>query len=154
MSALRVRVSLVREDPGGYGPEVASPGAAGRWVAQLAREHGLDDGREHFGVALLDARHRVIGWDIVSVGALTATLVHPREVFRLAFAAPTAALFVWHTHPSGDVEPSAEDIALTRRLAAAGTLLGVEVMDHIVVGCGSWRWVSLKERGWPWDVRP
>jgi DNA repair protein RadC len=100
---------------------------------------------EVFGVLALDVRHRLVREEVVSVGCLTASLVHPREVFKVALDARAASLVLFHNHPSGDPEPSAEDIALTRRLAAAGTLMGVEVLDHLVLGAG--RYVSLKERG-------
>jgi DNA repair protein RadC len=100
---------------------------------------------EMFGVLCLDVRHRLKREAVVSVGCLTASLVHPREVFSVAIAARAAALILFHNHPSGDPEPSAEDVALTRRLVAAGTLLGIEVLDHVVLGAG--RFVSLKERG-------
>lgn len=101
---------------------------------------------ETFGAVCLDVRHRIIGRPVViSTGCLTASLVHPREVFKVALDRRAAALVVFHNHPSGDPEPSAEDLALTRRLLAAGTLMGVEVLDHVVLGAG--RWVSLKTRG-------
>jgi len=100
---------------------------------------------EEFGLIALNVRHGVIARRLVSTGCLTASLVHPREVFKVAVDLRCAALVLYHNHPSGDPEPSAEDLALTRRLAAAGTLLGIEVLDHIVVGAG--RYVSLKERG-------
>ena len=90
-------------------------------------------------------RHRLRREAVVSVGCLTASLVHPREVFQEAVVSRAAALVLFHNHPSGDPEPSAEDLALTRRLAAAGTLMGIEVLDHLVLGAG--RYVSLKERG-------
>jgi DNA repair protein RadC len=82
---------------------------------------------------------------VISVGCLTSSLVHPREVFQEAVVARAAALVLFHNHPSGDPEPSAEDIALTRRLASAGTLMGIEILDHLVLGAG--RFVSLKQRG-------
>jgi len=100
---------------------------------------------ETFGVLALDVRHRLRREAVISVGSLTASLVHPREVFQQAVLARAAALVLFHNHPSGDPEPSAEDLALTRRLAAAGTLMGIEVLDHLVLGAG--RYVSLKERG-------
>jgi len=71
--------------------------------------------------------------------------VHPREVFQEAIVSRAAAIILFHNHPSGDPEPSAEDLSLTRRLASAGTLLGIEVLDHVVLGAG--RVVSLKDRG-------
>jgi DNA repair protein RadC len=79
------------------------------------------------------------------VGCLTSSLVHPREVFQEAIVSRAAAIILFHNHPSGDPEPSAEDLSLTRRLASAGTLLGIEVLDHVVLGAG--RVVSLKDRG-------
>ena len=100
---------------------------------------------EVFGTLALDVRHRLKRETVVSVGCLTSSLVHPREVFQEAVAARAAALIVFHNHPSGDAEPSSEDVALTRRLAAAGTLMGIEVLDHLIVGAAGW--VSLKERG-------
>ena len=100
---------------------------------------------ETFGLLALDARHRLRREAIVSVGCLTASLVHPREVFQEAVVSRAAALVLFHNHPSGDPEPSAEDLALTRRLCAAGSLMGIEILDHLVLGAG--RYVSLKERG-------
>jgi DNA repair protein RadC len=100
---------------------------------------------ETFGLLALDARHRLRCEAVVSVGSLTASLVHPREVFQEAVVSRAAALVLFHNHPSGDPEPSSEDLALTRRLAAAGSLMGIEVLDHVVLGAG--RYVSLKERG-------
>ena len=100
---------------------------------------------ETFGLLALDVRHRLKREVVVSTGCLTSSLVHPREVFQEAVVARAAALILFHNHPSGDPEPSAEDLALTRRLAAAGTLMGIEVLDHLVLGAG--RFVSLKDRG-------
>ena len=100
---------------------------------------------ETFGVLALDVRHRLRHELVISVGCLTGSLVHPREVFNAAVAHRAAGLLLFHNHPSGDPEPSAEDLSLTRRLAAAGTLLGIEVVDHLVLGDG--RYVSLKARG-------
>ena len=111
----------------------------------LAQYIGETD-REVFAVALLTVRHRVLGLHTVSVGCLTGSLVHPREVFKPAILAGSAALLLAHNHPSGDPEPSAEDVVLTRRLAAAGQLLGIEILDHLVIGEAG-RFVSLRERG-------
>ena len=111
----------------------------------LAQYIGEAD-REVFVIALLTIRHRVLGLHTVSVGCLTSSLVHPREVFKPAFLAGAAALLLAHNHPSGDPEPSGEDVALTRRLASAGTLLGIDVLDHVVLGEAG-RFVSLRERG-------
>lgn len=92
--------------------------------------------RESFHVLLLDARHRLMSIDEVSVGTLTASLVHPREVFREAIRQAAAALLLVHHHPSGDPSPSPEDRAVTDRLTAAGRLLGIGVVDHVIVSEG------------------
>ena len=81
----------------------------------------------------------------MSVGSLTESIVHPREVFREAIRHSSAALIAVHNHPSGDPAPSPEDIQVTQRLAEAGRLVGIELLDHVIVGDG--RYVSLKERG-------
>jgi DNA repair protein RadC len=98
---------------------------------------------EQFGVVLLDTRHRVIRTIVLSVGSLDSTSVQPRDVFRQAMLASAPAVILFHNHPSGDPEPSGDDVALTLRLAAAGELMGVAVVDHIVLGDG--RYCSLKE---------
>ena len=95
---------------------------------------GLD--REVFYVLLVDGKNRVAGINLVSIGSLSATLVHPREVFKAAIAGSAAALVLVHNHPSGDPTPSAEDLSLTRRLCEVGDLVGIKVLDHIVLGDG------------------
>jgi DNA repair protein RadC len=101
--------------------------------------------QERFIVVLLDGRHRILGEEVVSQGTLTASLVHPREVFRPALRASAAAMILVHNHPSGDPTPSAEDRAVTERLARAGEILGVRVLDHVVVAERGY--VSLREEG-------
>jgi DNA repair protein RadC len=102
-------------------------------------------GVEQFGVVLLDTKHRVLRTALVAVGTLNATVVEPRDVFREAMLGAAAAVVVFHNHPSGDPTPSDDDTDLTHRLAAAGTLLGIEVIDHIVLG--DVRYCSFKEMG-------
>lgn len=93
-----------------------------------------DETVEVFRVVLLDARHHVLAFPEISRGTLNASLVHPREVFRPAVIAAAASVIVVHNHPSGDPTPSAEDEAVTRRLARAGEILGIPVVDHVVMG--------------------
>jgi DNA repair protein RadC len=88
---------------------------------------------ESFWVLMLDARGRVIGEECVSVGTLTACLVHPREIYAPALRARAAQVIVVHNHPSGDPTPSDEDVALTERLSEAGSLIGIPLLDHVVV---------------------
>jgi DNA repair protein RadC len=90
--------------------------------------------RENFAVLYLDARHRITHAHLVSIGSAQGALVHPREVFKGAFLANAAAIIVGHNHPSGDVQASAEDRAITERLNAAGELLGVTLLDSLIVG--------------------
>lgn len=104
-----------------------------------------DASQEHFFVLLLDGRHRILGEEVISLGTLTASLVHPREVFRPALRASAAALILVHNHPSGDPEPSPEDRTVTERLGRAGELLGVPVLDHVVVAERGFR--SLRDEG-------
>lgn len=106
------------------------------WLAPLQREH--------FHVLYLDTRRRLIASETVSVGTLDASLVHPREVFRLAVEKCASAVLVAHNHPSGDPEPSPEDLALTRRLDKAARLLGFVLVDHLIIGGDDW--VSLRRR--------
>ncbi|MCA8981848.1 MAG: DNA repair protein RadC [Planctomycetes bacterium] len=113
----------------------------------LPRLRGLE--REEFHVLLLDGKHRLRRVSRVSEGTLTSSLVHPREVFRDAVRAAAAAVLVVHNHPSGDPEPSREDLEVTERLVRAGRLLGIPLLDHLVVAEGGY--VSLRERGW---IRP
>lgn len=93
-----------------------------------------DTKREHFFALLLDTKNKVIKVHTVSVGTLDASLVHPREVFKEAIASSAASIIVAHNHPSGDPTPSTEDRQVTTRLVEAGRLLGIEVLDHIVLG--------------------
>jgi len=138
------RIALVRE-PGvklATRPQIRVPAEATPMLAQYIGEAD----REVFVIAMLTIRHRVLGLHTVSVGCLTSSLVHPREVLKPAILSGSAAFLAAHNHPSGDPEPSAEDIALTRRLAAAGQLLGIELLDHLILGEAG-RFVSLRERG-------
>jgi DNA repair protein RadC len=100
---------------------------------------------EHFGVVLLDSKHRVLKTAVVTSGTLNTTIVQPRDVFREAMLGAAAAVVAFHNHPSGDPSPSPDDVELTRRLAAAGTLMGIELVDHIVLGDA--RYCSFKEMG-------
>src|ERR1051326_3303713 len=89
--------------------------------------------REHFLVLLLNARHEVLAKETVSIGSLNASIVHPREVFKPAVLISAASIVLVHNHPSGDPEPSEEDVSITKRLVQAGELLGIGVLDHVIV---------------------
>ncbi len=101
--------------------------------------------REHFKILILNTKNQVIQIHTVSVGSLNASVVHPRECFRPAIAAQANSIVLVHNHPSGDVEPSQEDENLTRRLVAAGDIVGIKVLDHVIIGAN--KHLSLMEKG-------
>jgi len=102
--------------------------------------------KEHFVIFFLDARNQEIRREIISMGTLSASLIHPREVFEPAVRNLAAQIIVAHNHPSGSLEPSNEDISVTKRLHEAGKILGIELTDHIIVAKGGY--TSLTERGY------
>jgi DNA repair protein RadC len=138
------RVTLVREGKvqGTYG-KITSAATA----STLLQTYLADLDREHFVVLLLDRKNQVIGINTVSIGSLTAAVVHPREVFKPAILANAAAVILCHNHPSGSPFPSSEDRILTARLVEAGKLLGINVLDHIILGNESQRYFSFADEG-------
>jgi len=129
--------------------EITNPQA----VARAVRATIQDKAKEHFKLLLLNTRNRIIGIAPVSVGTVSASLVHPREVFKAAIRHGACSVVLVHNHPSGNPEPSDDDVSLTRRLADAGRLLGIEVLDHIIIGKEGTKegpregFVSFKEKG-------
>lgn len=101
--------------------------------------------REHFLTLILDGKSRVLGLDEVSVGSLTATLVHPREVLKAIILANGASFISVHNHPSGDPTPSPEDLAITKRIRSAAELIGIPLIDHVILG--SHRFHSMASAG-------
>ena len=138
------RLQLVRETPTEdpqNGPVLDCPSTVSKQLLPLFE--GLD--REHFVVLALDSRNRPIGANTVSIGTLSASLVHCREVYKFAILANAAAVILAHNHPSGETSPNRDDIELTQRLVQAGQILGIEVLDHVIVGGQAF--CSLKEQG-------
>lgn len=105
-----------------------------------------DKKQEHFAVLTLNGAREVIQFRVVTVGLLNSSQVHPREVYADAIADRAAAIIVGHNHPSGQLEPSPEDLAVTRQLAEAGRILGIELLDHLIVAKGGW--LSMKGQGY------
>jgi DNA repair protein RadC len=101
--------------------------------------------QEEFRLLILNTKHQVIENVLISIGTLNQSLVHPREVYSPAIKKSAAAVIALHNHPSGDPEPSKEDVSITNRLQECGKILGIELLDHIVIGLN--RYVSLKDRG-------
>jgi DNA repair protein RadC len=108
--------------------------------------------QERFAVVLLDVKHRVIGTQIISIGTATETLAHPRDIFREAIRQGATRLIIAHNHPSGSVDPSLEDIALTRQLLAGAELLSIPILDHLILGNGNF--ASLRQTTSLWDECP
>src|SRR4051794_33327666 len=102
-------------------------------------------GVEQFGIMLLDAKHRVMKTSVLAVGTLNSSIVEPRDVFREAAIGGATSIVVFHNHPSGDPTPSPEDVALTRRLVAAGSMIGIDVVDHLILGDARY-WSILEAR--------
>ena len=106
-------------------------------VVSYYRPRLKDAKKEIFRCALLDTKNKIIREEIVSMGSLTASIVHPRDTFKAAIRESAAAVIFIHNHPSGDSKPSQEDILLTRRLVQAGEVIGIQVLDHIIIGDSS-----------------
>lgn len=113
-------------------------------VWELCKAYGRKQ-QEHFIVILLDGAHHVIKQELATIGLVNRTLVHPREVFAPALINRATAVILCHNHPSGNLEPSADDMECTSRLRKAGALLGIEVLDHVIIGKDTWH--SMMEHG-------
>ncbi len=114
-------------------------------VAGVLQEYFRDKDREEFLIVLLNTANVIIGLSQISVGGLAASVVEPRQVFKVAILANAAALILAHNHPSGNVEPSREDIRITRQLVEAGQLMGIPVHDHLIIAGATY--MSFAERG-------
>lgn len=143
-----VRPSFVREAritwdaPPAQQKTFNSPAAVALYIGEI----GVGgDPREHALVLALDIRNAIISHYVLSIGSVDQALVHPREVFRFAILAGATSIVFAHTHPSGSPDPSAEDVHLTRRLAQAGSLIGVPVLDSFIYAAGG-AWWSARER--------
>jgi len=114
-------------------------------VHNLLKERMRYCDREHFLAVFLNTKHHVITVETISVGSLNSSLVHPRELFKNSIKRSAAALILVHNHPSGDPAPSIEDIEITRRLVEVGNIIGIQVLDHIIIGENGF--VSMKDQG-------
>ena len=144
-TACRLKAALelgrrVLQEEQGYRPQITSPAEA----ADLLMLEMRDLEQEQFRVLLLDTKNRLVQTEVVYIGNVNSSIVRGGEVFRPAVRANATALILAHNHPSGDPTPSPEDVRVTRWLVEAGLLLGIEVLDHLIIGHN--RFVSLKER--------
>jgi len=141
MSFCWVSLKLVREKKTEYLSTIHSP-----IDAVIILQPMLEDcDREKFIALLLDTKNHVVAANTVSIGTVNASLVHPREIFKVALLCNASAVILAHNHPSGNPTPSHEDIDITNRLKKAGEILGIEVLDHIIIGDNTW--TSFKEKG-------
>jgi len=148
---IRVKnVYVIREETENYDPHI-------RWnspekVAKLL--HGvfktLDDTREHFLCVTLNTKNELIEVNVISIGSINSNIVHPREVFYAAIADKAVSIILCHNHPSGDTAPSQNDIDITRKLVEGGRIIGIDVLDHIIIGEGPMKdrhaFLSTKEQ--------
>lgn len=114
--------------------KISSPDDVATAVRKITEKEVGGDEREHFIAVALNTKNKITGYYIVSIGTVNSSLVHPREVLRFAIAQGATAFIVAHNHPSGQVDPSQEDIKVTERLREAGALVGIPLLDHIIVG--------------------
>ena len=138
-----VSIKMVKESSFLYQTrQILSPNDAYEMIKEQLE--GLD--REQFIIACLNTKNEPTNISVVSVGSLNKAIVHPREVFKTAILSNAASIMAFHNHPSGDTTPSQQDIQLTHRLYEAGELLGIKLLDHLIIGDGTF--TSLKEKGY------
>ena len=138
-----VSIKMVKESSFLYQTrQILSPNDAYEMIKE--KLEGLD--REQFIIACLNTKNEPTNITVVSVGTLNKAIIHPREVFKTAILSNAASIMAFHNHPSGETTPSQQDIQLTKRLYEAGELLGIKLLDHLIIGDGSF--TSLKEKGY------
>lgn len=139
------RVVLVKEKGAMYDVQkkIGSSYDAYKAITEITKVQ--EEAQEVFGILILDAKNKIVAVHEISRGTLDASMVHPREVFKPAVLHNAVAIICFHNHPSGDPKPSKEDIETTNRLVEAGKIMGIEVLDHIIVGDD--KYTSLRERG-------
>ena len=138
-----VSIKMVKESSFLYQTrQILSPNDAYEMIKEQLE--GLD--REQFIIACLNTKNEPTNITVVSVGTLNKAIIHPREVFKTAILSNAASIMAFHNHPSGETTPSQQDIQLTNRLYEAGELLSIKLLDHLIIGDGSF--TSLKEKGY------
>ena len=141
------RVSLVKDATVSFGQaRVSNSHQAQALIQNLILTRGQPD-REQFVVALLNAKNAIIGLNIVSVGALSSTTVHPREVLKPAIIANSSAMILCHNHPSNDLEPSIDDLAITEKIVRAADIVGIQVHEHLIINMENDKFYSFADRG-------
>jgi DNA repair protein RadC len=137
------KIKMIKENTVEYSNTIKSPCDVAALARDVLEMHEMAE--ENFIILCLNTKNKIAGVHTVSIGSLNASIVHPREVFKAALLNNASGIICLHNHPSGDPEPSREDIEITHRLVNAGNILGIKVLDHIIIGDG--RYISLKEQG-------
>ena len=133
--------SVIRRRQPKKPPSLRAPGD----VYKLMHERMKGFDREHFYAILLNTKNVVLAVELISIGSLNASIVHPREILKPAIASSAGSIILVHNHPTGDPDPSREDLEFTKRFAKCGELIGIQLLDHVIIGDGHYS--SLKERG-------
>lgn len=129
------------------GKKVSDPNKLAEVMSSILRgEDDIDRDKEHFWVIGLSVKLSILYIELVSLGTLTSALIHPRETFRRAIAKGAASIVCVHNHPSGDLEPSSDDLKVTDKLRDAGEIVGIKLIDHIIIA-NDGGFMSIKERG-------
>ena len=137
------KLKMVKEDSALYEvPVIKSPTEVYQAAKQLLALH--EEPEEDFCILCLNTKNKIVGVHTISIGSLNASIVHPREVFKAAMLNNASGIICLHNHPSGDPEPSRDDIEITRRLVEAGEIMGIKVLDHVIIGEQSY--LSMKEK--------
>jgi len=138
-----VSIKMVKEKNLEYGSsKISSP----KDSANILKDFIGDNDREALVVLTLDTKNKITSITVASLGSLNSSIVHPREVFKTAILGNASSIIIGHNHPSGDPTPSKEDISITLRLKECGKILGIELLDHIIIGDDN-KYISLKEKG-------
>lgn len=138
-----IRIQLIQEQISEYTNFVTSPEDAFKHLCPLL---AFED-REVFGILMLDTKSNILGWNQVSVGVIDQTFVSAREVFKAPILANSNRIIMAHNHPSGDPTPSSADYEITNKMTEIGEMLGIEVLDHMIIGAGGREWTSIKRYG-------
>jgi len=142
------RVCLVKDATVSFGQEafVNNSHQAHALIQKLILTRGQPD-REQFVVALLNAKNKIIGLNIVSVGVLSSAPIHPREVLKPAILANSSAMILCHNHPSNDISPSTDDLEVTRKIIKAADIVGIQVHEHLIINMEDNRFFSFADEG-------
>ena len=136
-------LNMVYEGKPSYMTKIRSPADVQTLINDVMQE--LDSQREHCFCVSMNTKNQIKSVDVISIGTLNANIVHPREIFYTAICHRAASVIISHNHPSGDPTPSKEDIAVTEKLTESGKLIGIDLLDHVIIGDG--RYISLKDEG-------